>query len=171
MRKLFYIAGILVILLLGSVAVNMYLSHDSLEDFNGPGYIPPNYQLSGNNTTENSTFLLYQGSSQLDLFIVGATKDPDKKVIKSIKSSFNNTTTQSANLIIVKENMTVDDHPVELDREEININGVLIDLFETKWYCDKSKLTITATGIVPASEMGEIRKMLKSIKCHRDTFF
>lgn len=171
MRKLIYLAVVVIVLLLSSIPVSMYLSQDPVKEFSGPSYIPHGYQVGGNNTTKNSTFVLYQNGTDINLFVVGATEDHDKKFFKSIKSSFSNNTTQSANLILVKETLIVDGHPVELHREEINVNGTLIDFFETKWYCDKSKLTITATGIVPALEMEEMRKMLKSIKCHKDSFF
>ena len=171
MRKLIYLAAVVILLLLSSIPVSMYMSQDPLKEFSGASYIPQGYQVGGNNTTKNSTFILYQNGTDMNLFVVGATVDPDKKFYKSIKSSFSKNTTQSANLILVKENLVVDGHPIELHREEINVNGTLIDFFETKWYCDKSKLTITATGIVPATEMEEMRKMLKSIKCHKDSFF
>jgi hypothetical protein len=153
------------------VAVVLYLSHDPLDDFNGPGYIPANYSLVRNNTTENSTFLLYQGPAKLNFFLVGATKDPNKTVFDSIKSSFSNNTTQTANLLIFEEQMNVTNHPITVKREEINFFGTLISFFETSWYCDESKMTCIASGVVPSSEMPEINKMIQSIKCHRPFLF
>ena len=163
------IFGVLIITILTMVL--MQITHDPLDDFNGPNYIPDGYNLSRNNTTENSTFLLYKGSSKLNFFVAGAVRDHNKSVINSIKSSFNNSTTQSANLFISEDNITVTEHPVTVKREEINFFGTLFSFFEANWYCDKSKLTCVVSGVVPSSEMPEIVKMIQSIRCHQTFLF
>ncbi len=168
-RYLALIFGVVIIIL--AVVVLMHFTHDPMDDFNGPSYIPASYHISRNNTTENSTFLLYQGSSKLNFFIVGAVRDQNKTVINSIKSSFNNTTIQNANLHILEEKINVTDHPVTVKREEINFFGTFISFFETSWYCDESKLTCVVSGAVPSSEMPDIIKMIQSIKCHRAFLF
>lgn len=170
MKKL-YLVGILGILILMILAASTFHSSDPLKDFNGPSYIPLNYHLTGNNTTENSTFLFYQGPAQMNFFIVGASKDPDKKIIKNIKSSFNNTTSQTANLLILQDNINVNGHTVTIKREEINFYGTLISFFETSWYCDDSKMTFVVNGVVPSSDMDGVKKMIESIKCHKNSLF
>ena len=171
MKKL-YLVGILgILILVVLVPLNVHFSSDPLKNFNGPGYIPTNYHLAGNNTTENSTFLFYQGPAKMNFFIVGASKDPDKNVLKNIKSSFNNTTSQTANLLILQENVNVNGHNITIKREEINFYGTLISFFETSWYCDDSKMTFIVNGVVPSSDMDGVKKMIESIKCHKNSLF
>lgn len=170
--KMKYITIIIVLLVVViSAIVVIKVTHDPLDDFNGPNYIPSNFHIARNNTTENSTYLLYQGSSRLDVFIVGAIRDQNKTIINSIKSSFNNSTNQDANLLFYEENLNINGHNVTVKREEINFFGNLISFFETNWYCENTKLTYVASGVVPSSEIPEINKMLQSIKCHKTSFF
>lgn len=167
-----YITIILVLLLVVITAVVVIrVTHDPLDDFSGPTYIPANFHIARNNTTENSTYLLYQGSSRLDVFVVGAIRDQNKTVINNIQSSFNNTTSQDANLLFYEEKLNITGHTVTVRREEINFFGTLISFFETSWYCENTKLTFIASGVVPSSEIPEINKMLESIKCHKTSFF
>lgn len=167
-----YLTIILVLLLVIITAlVLIRVTHDPMKDFNGPTYIPSNFHMTRNNTTENATYLLYQGSSRLDVFIVGVIRDQNKTVINNIQSSFNNTTSQDANLLFYDEKLNITGHNVTVKREEINFFGTLISFFETSWYCENTKLTFVASGVVPSSEMPEIDKMLESIKCHKTSFF
>lgn len=169
-RKYVTIAIVLLLVVISAIVV-IKVTHDPLDDFIGPNYLPNNFHLTRNNTTENSTYLLYQGSSRLDVFIVGAIRDQNKTIINNIKSSFNNSTNQDANLLFYQENLIINGHNVTVKREEINFFGTLISFFETNWYCENTKLTYVASGVVPSSEIPEINKMLQSIKCHKTSFF
>ena len=168
-RYLIVIFGALIVIAVTIILMN--ITYDPLDDFNGPSYIPDNYNLSRNNTTENSTFLLYKGSTRLNFFLVGVIRDQNKTVLNGIKSSFNNSTTQNANLHILEDKINVTGHQVTVKREEINFFGTFVSFFETSWYCDNSKLTCVVSGVVPSSDMPEILKMIQSIKCHKSFLF
>lgn len=168
-RNLIVIFGALIIITVAIILMN--ITYDPLDDFNGPSYIPDNYNLSRNNTTENSTFLFYKGSTRLNFFLVGTIRDQNKTVFNNIKSSFNNSTTQNANLHILEDTVNVTGHQVTVKREEINFFGTFVSFFETSWYCDNSKLTCIVSGVVPSSDMPKILKMIESIKCHKSFLF
>ena len=111
-RYIIVVFGALIVIAVAIILMN--ITYDPLDDFNGPSHIPDNYNLSRNNTTENSTYLLYKGSARINFFLVGAIRDQNKTVLNSIKSSFNNSTTQNANLHILEDKINVNDHQVTL---------------------------------------------------------
>jgi hypothetical protein len=171
MNKEFIILIFGVLIVIAAVVILMNITYDPLDDFNGPSYIPDNYNLSRNNTTENSTFLLYKGSTRINFFLVGAVRDQNKSVINNIKPSFNNSTAQNANLHILEDKINVTGHQVIVKREEINFFGTFVSFFETSWYCDNSRLTLVVSGVVPSSDMPKILKMIESIQCHKTFLF
>jgi hypothetical protein len=162
------IISILVIIFISGCVV-----FDSIANFKGPEYIPPNFQLVKNTTTENSSVLIYRIPNKLTFFAVAAVKDSDKTAITNLTSTMNSNRLSSNSSNVIKNNGTinVDGHQAELYTETLNFFGVGISFYDITWHCDNSGLTIFSFGLVASSEMGEIKKMLESIKCHRFIFF
>lgn len=137
---------------------------DPLAAFQGPSYIPANYQNTKNNTTDTGKLFFYQGKGQLNFFVVAAAKDSNQELLKNISNSINSTPSQ--NIQETNETLTVDGHQVILKVQTIKLLGTSLSTFETSWNCPNSGLTIASVGMVPTSDMEAMKKMLQSIKCH-----
>ncbi len=134
---------------------------DPLASFQGPTYIPTNYHNTKNNTTDTGKLFFYQGKGQLDFFAVAAAKDPNQEILKNITNSINNT--PSTNIKNTNEILTIDGKQVTLNIKTIKILGASISTFVATW-SSNSGLTIASAGMVPTSDLPEIKKMLQSIK-------
>ena len=134
---------------------------DPLASFQGPSYIPANYHNTKNNTTDTGKLFFYQGKGQLDFFAVAAAKDPNQEILKNITNSINNT--PSTNVKNTNETLTIDGKQVTLNIKTIKILGASISTFVATW-SSNSGLTIASAGMVPTSDLPEIKKMLQSIK-------
>ncbi len=137
---------------------------DSLASFQGPSYIPANYHSTNNTTVDNGKLFTYQGKGQLNFFTVVAAKDPNQAILKNLNSSIQNAPTE--NVKTTNENLTINGHQVSLKIQTIKIVGTSLSTFETSWNCPNSGLTVASVGVVPTSDLTEIKKMLQSIKCH-----
>jgi len=137
---------------------------DPLAAFQGPSYIPANYHNSQNNTTDDGKIFIYLGKSQLNFFVVAAAKDASQKSLKNITDSFNDNPSQ--NIQKTNENITIDGHQVTLKIQTIKILGTSVSTFLAAWNCPNSGLTVASMGMVPSSDLAEMKKMLQSIKCH-----
>jgi len=146
---------------------------DSIANFKGPEYIPSNFQLIKNTTNENSSVLVYRIPNRLYFFGVAAVKDSDKTAINNLTSTINSErlSSNSSNVIKTNETINVDGHQTQLYTETMNIFRFEISFYDITWHCDNSGLTIFSFGLVPSSQMSEIKQMLQSIKCHNTFIF
>ena len=51
--------------------------------------------------------------------------------------------------------------------ETISLFGISISTFQSVWFCDKTRLTYATLGIVPTSDLEEMKNMTQSIQCHQ----
>ena len=135
---------------------------DPLASFQGPSYIPANYHLIKNNTTDNGKMFVYQGKGQLNFFAVAVAKDPNQAMLKNISGSINNTPSQ--NIQISNETLTVNGQQITLNIQTIKILGASVSTFVTTWTYPNTGLTVGSAGMVPTSDLSEMKKMLQSIK-------
>ena len=177
MKKLFIVA--LIVLVAGAVIVTFFGDTFKFTDFNGPNYIPADYNNTANQTTDNQRIFEYTGNGT---FWVGVVKDTNKEELKELFHPFeenSNSTNQT------KENITVNGHTVIFEVHSMNIDmkemaagisalnkydipNISLAKFNAEWYCEKSHLTFVATGFVTTNQTEEMKKMIQSIPCHQN---
>ncbi len=137
---------------------------DPLASFQGPSYVPANYHNTQNNSTDSGKLFFYQGKAPLNFFAVAGAKDSNQAMLKNITDSINNTPSQDIQK--TSETLTIDGNQVTLNIQTIKILGASLSTFVATWNCPNSGLTIASAGMVPTSDLPEMKRMLQSIKCH-----
>lgn len=174
MGVLFLKKGVLIVIIsiLVVILIASFLIYDSASNFQGPEYIPANFQLVKNTTNENASVLVYNIPNKMPFFVVAAVKDSNKVVLNNITSSMNSVklSTNNSNVITSNESITIENHQTELHTETISLLGVGISFFDVTWHCNNG-LTLLSFGLVASSQMSEMKNMLVSIKCHKYIFF
>lgn len=153
-----------IFILIVTVSISGCVS-DPVSDFTGPSYVPSDYTNTRNNTTDNGKVMIYRGPAALNLFMVGAVKDPNQDYYKNMSSQF--VYNQSEYAQKSSETLMVNGHHIEMKIETISIFGTYISNFHSIWYCDKTGLTYATLGIVPTSDLEEMKNMTQSIQCHQ----
>jgi hypothetical protein len=162
MIKKIYIISILVILL-ATTSISGCIG-DPIADFTGPDYIPDNYSNTNNNTTDAGKIMFYQGPAPLNLFIVAVVKDPTQHFFKEVTNQFGSNESEYAK--DYNDTLELNGHQVNMKIQTVNFFGTSISTFQAVWYCDKTMLTYATMGIVPTSDLEDMKNMTESIKCH-----
>ena len=154
----------------------------TFSSFNGPNYIPADYNLTENQTTDNERLFEYSGNGT---FYVGVVKNTSKENLKELFNPFDEDPTdinESVENIEVNGHMvTFKVHTMEINMTELTsgvsqlknqtIPNISMAKFQATWYCEKSHLTYITTGIASNTQMDDMKKMTQSIKCHQHKQF
>lgn len=147
--------------------------------FNGPSYVPSGYNNTNNHTNDNERLFEYSGNGT---FWVGAVKNTSSKDLNDLFHPFDE---DPSYLNQTKENITVNGHNVlfEIHSMDINVKEMAKGIsqlnnydmpelslakFSASWYCEKSKLTFVAVGMVTKNQTEDMKKMVESIQCHQN---
>ena len=177
--RLFHKILIILSISIISIAFLLVVMGDSCKfnDFDGPKYIPADYNTTNNQTTDNERIFEYNGNGT---FWVGVVKDINKEDLSDLLNPFKE---DPPTIKQTKENITVTGHSVlfevhtmEMNMKEMtsnisslsgyNIPNLSLSKFNAEWHCEKSNLTYVATGFVTANQLDEMKKMVQSIECH-----
>ena len=186
LRKILVIGLILIILGVILIMFQNNAFSRPFEDFNGSEYIPNGYNMTDNMSEDNQRIFEYAGNGT---FYVGVIKNTTTNELHEFMEPFEE---DPQNLINKSENIMVNGHEVTFQTSEYNldlhgmdmtsmipedynisttkIHDVNINMvkFQATWYCNETKLTYIAEGLVTTDQIEEMKKVTQSIKCHQE---
>ena len=177
LHKILIISSIFIVA--GAVLFTVFGDTYKFTDFNGPKYIPSNYNATDNQTTNNERIFEYNGNGT---FWAGVVKETNKEELTDLFHPFEG---DPATINQTKENITVNGHTVlfevhsmDMNMKELTagisaLNGYTVQnftfsKFHSEWHCEKSNLTYVATGFVMYNQIDEMKKMVQSVDCHQN---
>jgi len=139
---------------------------DPMASFQAPTYIPEGYVKMENTTTagvdKSYTFVDEKNGNY---FVVAAIKDLNKSEYSELAGD--QLFDEMGGMKTVKEEMTVEGHPVDFKIVSMDIMGISMNMFHVTWTCTQTGLHIIATGKIGANKEN-MKKMVQSIQCHTE---